>query len=73
MQAATAVRDPTTQETRITGVAPASLRVGSKTPFVFFTGVACFHAVAGKHVLAEAYLRRGGERMAPAISVMTDY
>ena len=32
--------------------------------------VACFHAVAGKHVLAEACLRPGGEGMAPTIYVL---
>jgi hypothetical protein len=30
----------------------------------------CFHAVAGKHVVAEACLRAGGEGMAPAIDVL---
>src|SRR3954447_13475369 len=34
--------------------------------------VACFHAVAGKHVLAEACLRPGGEGMAPIISAMME-
>ena len=37
------------------------------------TSVACFHAVAGKHVLAEACLRPGGEDMAPIISAVTKY
>jgi hypothetical protein len=32
--------------------------------------VACFHAVAGKHVLAEACLRPGGEGMAPTIHLL---
>jgi hypothetical protein len=35
--------------------------------------VACFHAVAGKHVLAKACLRPGGEGMALIISAVTEH